>query len=72
MGIDLAGPVRLAVVLILFVVIFGPAIWLVSKIFQKSGVDTNKDSTTVWTLILGVGLTFLVALIGKGQGWWGK
>jgi hypothetical protein len=72
MGIDLLGPLRLAFVIILMVVIFGPAIWLINKAMEKSGADTNKNSTTVWTLILGIFLTFVVALFGRGQGWWGQ
>ena len=72
MGIDLLGPIRLAFVIVLIIIFFGPAIWLINKAMEKSGVDTNRNSTTVWTLILGVSLTFVLALIGRGQGWWGE
>ena len=72
MGIDLLGPVRLFVIFILFVALFGPGIWFINKIMEKTGADTNKQSITIWTLLLGVALTFIIALIGRGQGWWGE
>lgn len=72
MGMDLAGPLRVLLLIVLLLVIFGPAIWLVNKTLEKSGADVNKDSTTIWSIVLGVSLMFLIALFGRSQGWWGE
>ena len=77
MGIDLLGPFRILFVIVLLVVIFGPGIKLVEYLFRKNGRtldggDPKGDATFWWVLILGVGLTFFVAIAGNALGLWGE
>ena len=72
MGLDLLGPLRIVFVLVIAFIVLGPGMWIASKLVKKTGADPNKDSTTVITILLGVLITALVGMIGRGQGWWGK
>jgi hypothetical protein len=77
MGLDLLGPLRILLVLVLLVVLFGPGIKLVEYVFRKNGRtldagDPKGDATFWWVTILGISLTFFVAYAGRGLGLWGN
>jgi hypothetical protein len=58
MGMDLLGPVRLLIALVLLFVVFGPGIWIVIKLLEKTKKDPEKVSGGL-IIFLGVALTFL-------------
>jgi hypothetical protein len=58
MGMDLLGPFRILLLLVLLVVVFGPGIWVVMKLLKKAKKDPEKVSGGL-IIVLGVSLTFL-------------
>ena len=70
MGIDLLGPFRLLFLLVLLVVVFGPAMKLIEYAFRKKGrtldaTDPKGNATFWWVFLGGIVLTYLIAwLIG--------
>jgi hypothetical protein len=58
MGMDLLGPFRILLLLVLLVVVFGPGIWVVMKLLKKAKKDPEKVSGGL-IIVLGVALTFL-------------
>jgi hypothetical protein len=58
MGMDLLGPFRILLLLVLLVVVFGPGIWVVMKLLKKAKKDPEKVSGGL-IIVLGVTLTFL-------------
>ena len=70
MGIDLLGPFRLLFLLVLLVVVFGPAMKLIEYAFRKKGrtldaTDPKGNATCWWVFRGGIALTYLIAwLIG--------
>ena len=58
MGMDLLGPFRILLLLVLLVVVFGPGIWVVMKLLKKAKKDPEKVSGGL-IIFLGVALTFL-------------
>lgn len=74
MGLDLLGPFRILLVLVLLIVLFGPGIKLVEYIFRKNGRtldggDPKGDATFWWVTILGSALTLYA---GRALGFWGE
>jgi hypothetical protein len=77
MGIDLLAPFRLLLILVLFIVVFGPAMKLIEYAFRRKGRtldagDPKGDSTFRWVFLGGIALTFFVAIIGRSFGLWGE
>jgi hypothetical protein len=72
-GMDLLGPFRILLALVLLFVFFGPGIWVVIKLFKISKKDPEKFSPTL-IVVLGVVLTFLfvfaLRVIFIGLGWY--
>ena len=70
MGIDLLGPFRLLFLLVLLVVVFGPAMKLIEYALRKKGrtldaTDPKGNATFWWVFLGGIALTYLIAwLIG--------
>jgi len=58
MGMDLLGPFRILLLLVLLAVVFGPGIWVVMKLLKKAKKDPEKVSGGL-IIVLGVALTFL-------------
>ena len=58
MGMDLLGPLRILLALVLLFVFFGPGIWVVVKLLEKSKKDPEKIPPGL-VVVLGVILTFL-------------
>ena len=58
MGMDLLGPFRILLLLVLLAVVFGPGIWVVMKLLKKAKKDPEKVSGGL-IIVLGVVLTFL-------------
>ena len=58
MGMDLLGPFRILLLLVLLVVVFGPGVWVVMKLLKKAKKDPEKVSGGL-IIVLGVALTFL-------------
>ena len=55
---DLLGPFRILLLLVLLAVVFGPGIWVVMKLLKKAKKDPEKVSGGL-IIVLGVALTFL-------------
>jgi hypothetical protein len=77
MGIDLAGPLRLLLLVVLLVVIFGPGMKLIEYAFRKKGrtldaSDPKGNATFAWVFFGGIALTFFVAIVGRSLGLWGE
>jgi len=77
MGIDLLGPFRLLFVLVLLVLIFGPAMKLIEYAFRKKGrtldaSDPKGNATFWWVFLGGIALTYFVAIVGRALGLWGE
>jgi hypothetical protein len=62
MGMDLLGPFRILLLLVLLVVGFGPGIWVVMKLLKKAKKDPEKVSGGL-IIVLGVALTFLFVFV---------
>jgi hypothetical protein len=58
MGMDLLGPLRILLLFGLLIVVFGPGIWVVIKLLEKSKRDPDKVPGGL-IIALGVTLTFL-------------
>ena len=58
MGMDLLGPFRILLLLVLLVVDFGPGRRVVMKLLKKAKKDPEKVSGGL-IIVLGVALTFL-------------
>lgn len=76
-GIDLLGPLRILFVIVLLVVLFGPAMKLLEFLFRKKGRtleanDPKADSTFWWIFLGGIALTYFVAIAGRSLGFWGQ
>ena len=77
MGMDLAGPLRVLFILVLFIVLFYPGMKLIEYAFRKKGrtldaSDPKGNSTFLWVFFGGIALTFFVASVGRSLGLWGE
>jgi hypothetical protein len=55
---DLLGPFRLILALLLLLLFFGPGIWVVIKLLKKSKKDPEKIPPGL-IVVLGIAMTFL-------------
>ena len=57
------GLLQLVFIAILFLVIFGPGIWLVSKAKERKGINTSEPKESDKVVYWGVGLTLFVLIV---------